>query len=1425
MRLPLFRPKVPSASPQREALPLPDPAEPPGAVARLHIERLEGLDLIGWACTAAGEVAVPELAVDGQPCPVDVRAVHRQDVLDALALDTAAPLGFRLQLPPTVWDADGRATRMVTLRAGAAEAVVPLPRDLDSALLAWREHADGGFPLADTVAHASAHARQFAGAIAPATAQWLAEQVARIGGEDTLRQISRLSSACWHGRVERMESGILHGWAWVEGADAETITLLADAEPLECSVIRVERNDVQATLGADRRRLGFEIEVPATAWTSDCVTLSVLASGRPLPSERPLELTKPLLVAWLEQQRHAELQVPAQESPSARQERQYRSLLLLEHAAAARVMDALSAPQQAFLRATAERFGVSALLSAPGDGRTPTLGDVEAADFATQANWRLMRAFNEALAVHDEPLAALNAVIAHHQPGAEAAQRFYWSVLPYFCGRHLYAQLRPRLDGARLRALGGSSSAYDLTLLLPEAVSSGDLHLATAAMKALCDAKSGWLNTECVGEAVRMVVEQGGVRTLQRPQATDLLNAFLSFIEALGDAGYWSRLHDAHLIGALVRLLSATDGLPPGLSAWTVEVAVRRFALVPDFWRQLASAPPPASGWGERIEEAQAAFLVVERCLAGRDDADHWGALTKLARLKSDGNRDAEVVARELLMSGAHAAQLSAAALLVMGRSDQLRLAAHPIARGPDFPPPAAQVIRTLSGIPEVPARAALASMAPRCLGADAGGSAQSVDAEALLPLSGSDNHHVGVRLLASAWRRRHGASAETPASHAMLVELRDRWFAAFDHCVHLPHPPAALSATLSLLAAAPSAERGALQQLTAEMRRAMRRRYGPEAALSESASVCASQRLPHGDEGHATLVAIYSCVRNLPTRVQAIRETWAKELTARGIPWVVVVGDGDGVLDADVLRLDAPDDYESLPAKTLALIDWVYRNTRFEHLVKIDDDCHLAVNAYFDEVPYLGHHYHGRLLHRPIGATDRVWHQGKSKSRRAAGAADKTPEPSTYADGSSAYALSRHAMAQLALALESTVGARLTRSAFLEDKLLGDLLATRGLGVSNEGHYTLIRRRFGPGASPVNAWDNLFYPSAVSPTLVTHLDDHLPMARVEAGLRGAELWPARIWPTDRSVQISGHQTNQLELLSEVGRVALLRQAPFLVIAVARNERVLLPHFLAHYRRLGATSFVFVDNLSDDGTREYLLDQPDVVLYSADTEYKESHYGVSWQQAVLGAHAVGKWVVLADLDEFLVYPACESRPLADWLSSLEAAGHDACQVRMIDMYPAGLLDEADFATRAPFEAATHFDDQPLIRWRLGSGSFSNSETYLSGLRHRVIPDSAPNIYTAQKMAVLKYQPWVRFAEGLHYASNLRAAPAPAWFAHFKYHAGFRRKVLTEVARKQHFNGAEEYRKYAGMLAESRDTLAEPGLTREYAGSATWQRDA
>jgi len=74
---------------------------------------------------------------------------------------------------------------------------------------------------------------------------------------------------------------------------------------------------------------------------------------------------------------------------------------------------------------------------------------------------------------------------------------------------------------------------------------------------------------------------------------------------------------------------------------------------------------------------------------------------------------------------------------------------------------------------------------------------------------------------------------------------------------------------------------------------------------------------------------------------------------------------------------------------------------------------------------------------------------------------------------------------------------------------------------------------------------------------------------------------------------------------------------------------------------------------------------------------------------------------------------------------------------------------------------------------------------------------------------------------VHYSANMKVSDVPVFFAHFKYHSGFKEKVQTEIKRNQHFNGAEEYRRYAGMLAEGAGGFGKPGTSVRYEGSESF----
>ena len=133
------------------------------------------------------------------------------------------------------------------------------------------------------------------------------------------------------------------------------------------------------------------------------------------------------------------------------------------------------------------------------------------------------------------------------------------------------------------------------------------------------------------------------------------------------------------------------------------------------------------------------------------------------------------------------------------------------------------------------------------------------------------------------------------------------------------------------------------------------------------------------------------------------------------------------------------------------------------------------------------------------------------------------------------------------------------------------------------------------------------------------------------------------------------------ELNRVANRTGDIADDDILIFSTVRNERIRLPFFLDYYRKLGVNHFLFVDNGSDDGTREYLESQADVSLWTTSHSYKRAKFGIDWLNALQLRYGIGHWNLVVDVDEFLVYPFCDSRPLralTDWLdaSSVKSFG-------------------------------------------------------------------------------------------------------------------------------------------------------------------------
>lgn len=267
-----------------------------------------------------------------------------------------------------------------------------------------------------------------------------------------------------------------------------------------------------------------------------------------------------------------------------------------------------------------------------------------------------------------------------------------------------------------------------------------------------------------------------------------------------------------------------------------------------------------------------------------------------------------------------------------------------------------------------------------------------------------------------------------------------------------------------------------------------------------------------------------------------------------------------------------------------------------------------------------------------------------------------------------------------------------------------------------------------------------------------------------------------------------------------------------LCFATLRNERVRLPFFLQYYRALGVEHFLMVDNGSDDGSREYLEMQPDVSLWSTGQSYRGARFGADWMNWLLRTYGDGHWTLTVDIDEFLIYPFCDTRPiraLTDWLdaSSVRAFG-----AMLVDMYPKGRLDAQPYRTgQDPFEIACWFDS--------GNYAIQKNDEFRNlwiqgGARARVFFNEEPAKAPAQnKIPLVKWHKSYAFVSSTHMLlprglnivyDEWGGEKTSGCLLHAKFLDVMIGKAKEEQTRKQHYSSSKEYQAYHQKLSERPD---------------------
>ncbi len=284
------------------------------------------------------------------------------------------------------------------------------------------------------------------------------------------------------------------------------------------------------------------------------------------------------------------------------------------------------------------------------------------------------------------------------------------------------------------------------------------------------------------------------------------------------------------------------------------------------------------------------------------------------------------------------------------------------------------------------------------------------------------------------------------------------------------------------------------------------------------------------------------------------------------------------------------------------------------------------------------------------------------------------------------------------------------------------------------------------------------------------------------------------------------------QLRSLANRSNQISARDILLFCTIRNEHVRLPYFLKYYRELGIDHFFFVDNGSDDETHELLLSQPDVTLFLAEHSYKRARFGVDWLNWLQRKYGHGHWTLTVDIDEFLVYPFCDTRPLVALTDWLDASSIRSFGTVLLDMYPKGLVEKNRYLPGDdPFQKACWFD--------AGNYVYQKNRRYgnlwiQGGPRARMFfaerPERAPAL---NKIPLVKWHKSFVYVSSTHMllprGLNLvydewGGEKASGCLLHAKFLDSFVDKSVEELKRKEHFANSHEYVAYAKGLDENSD---------------------
>jgi hypothetical protein len=268
---------------------------------------------------------------------------------------------------------------------------------------------------------------------------------------------------------------------------------------------------------------------------------------------------------------------------------------------------------------------------------------------------------------------------------------------------------------------------------------------------------------------------------------------------------------------------------------------------------------------------------------------------------------------------------------------------------------------------------------------------------------------------------------------------------------------------------------------------------------------------------------------------------------------------------------------------------------------------------------------------------------------------------------------------------------------------------------------------------------------------------------------------------------------------------------PVTVFCHLRNERPLIEPFLAHYRRLGVERFVLVDNASDDGTTEFLEQQPDIELFWTCAGFRRARQGNEWMNPLIARPEHADSLCLrVDADEHVVFAGYETSSLPRLWRFMQREGSEAIAGHFLDLFPERLSDLA--RPGSDLRDCRYFDPgvqpRPLLECPYTG--------YGGGVRSRLLEGKTQTLH---KVSGIRGGGDISYLMASHTCSPARLSSLRIAILHYKFYPNFLAKVERIVQERQYAAASQEYVRYASFADRAAERLPTPESVI-FEGSAT-----